>query len=144
MSDKKVEYILPIIMILLSFFIIIESRQYGSEEIFPTMIGVLLLFSSIGVIIDIMRIKESHIKKINSNIIRPIIVLLALIIYTLLLESVGYIVITLLLGIFITYILGYRNITINILVSTCATFSIYFIFKILLQVPLPSLFNQWR
>lgn len=141
MSNKKVECILPVIMVLLSFFIIIESRQYGDEGVFPTMIGVLLLFSSIVVIVNTLRSKESHIKKINSNIIKPIIVLVALIIYALLIERVGYIVITLLLAIFITYILGYKNIIRNILVSTCGTLSIYFIFKILLQVPLPSLFN---
>ena len=65
------------------------------------------------------------------------ITLLALVIYVFLLKKIGYIIDTFILCFFVIRSLGYKKTGVTLLCSALAVACVFFIFKVLLSVPLP-------
>lgn len=141
--DKKkqiVELSFPVFLALLGIFIVVVSFNYGSEGIFPRMVGGGLTLSSLGLIIKIIKNKAYVTNFEGKNIKNVASIVLALLAYIFLFNSIGYIISTFILAAFVIYQLGYRNIVVNLIVSAAATGVVFVIFKILLKVSLPVLF----
>ena len=67
------------------------------------------------------------------------ITLLALVIYVFLLKKIGYIIDTFILCFFVIRSLGYKKTGVTLLCSALAVACVFFIFKVLLSVPLPMI-----
>ena len=115
----------------------------GSEGIFPTLSGGVLLLSAIYILADTVMKKRQVVNLEGVNLVMVLITVAALILYIVLLPKIGYIVDTFILGIFVIRSLGYKKIGITLLCSGIAVLVTFFVFKILLAVPLPMIFLEF-
>lgn len=87
---------------------------------------------------EIERIETPHLGRI-------LIILASLIGYALLLEPLGYVATTLLMLGFLLWVLGEHRRELLMALAAVVTFGSYYVFRILLQVPLPpDPFDLWR
>lgn len=136
--NNKIESSLPLFFIVFSIYIIVASLNLpGVEGYFPIMIGSVMMVSSVKIFASSLKTSKSviTIEKINiSNIVKASI---ALIIYIIVLPYAGYLISTILLGIFIIHALGYKDKLSMTLYPLIIVGILFFSFKILLRVPLP-------
>ena len=140
MKRKTVNLFIPIILFIISIYVIITSRSYGSEGQFPFLIGAGLLISSGALIIRTIFKNDLEVNFSDSNLTGVGITILTLVAYIFLFDKIGYFISTVLLGTIVIRILGYKNIFKNLIFVIIATALSFCIFKILLKVPLPTLF----
>ncbi len=140
MKNKTINLFIPIILFIISIYVIITSRSYGSEGQFPLLIGAGLLISSGALIIRIIFKNDLEVNFSESNLIGVGITILTLLAYIFLFDKIGYFISTVLLGTIVIRILGYKNIFKNIVIVIIATTLSFCVFKILLKVPLPTMF----
>jgi len=132
---------MPIAFILLSIYIFIEAAMLpGIEGIFPAMIGTVMFLSSVTILIKNIRTSKSVIDVSGVNWWNILKIALALIVYVFIFEPLGYFISTFLMGVFAIYSLGLRDIKKAILYPLAIVLILFFAFKILLNVPLPTLF----
>lgn len=141
MESKKLktELAFPAVLIILSIYIIINSKSYGDEGTFPSMIGYGLLLSTIALVIKITKFNVFVTNFENINIKKVVFTVLSLLIYYLLYNILGYFISTVLLGIVILYIMQYNNMIKGSLIILLTTIVVFFIFKVLLKVTLPTI-----
>lgn len=141
MKSKKLktELAFPAVLIILSIYIIINSKSYGAEGTFPTMIGYGLLLSSVALVIKITKFNVYVTNFENVNIKKVIFTVLSLLIYFIIYNILGYFISTLILGIVILYIMRYNNMIKGSLIILITTIVVFFIFKVLLKVTLPTI-----
>ena len=141
MNKKQlmIERAMPIVMILVSIYVIVKSQAMGSEGVFPTMSAAVLLISSIYIMGETIMKKKQVVKLEGVNLPMVGVTLLALVVYVLLLKKIGYILDTFILCAFIMRALGYKKYPIIIVCSLAAVLAVFVIFKVLLSVPLPMI-----
>ena len=137
MNKKQliIELAMPIVFALISIYIIVKAIPMEGEGVFPIMSAGVLLICAAYLFFETLVKKEEVV-----NLGKVGITLLALIVYVLLIKKIGYIIDTFLLCVFIIRSLGYKKIGITVLCAALAVCATFFVFKVLLSVPLPMIF----
>lgn len=140
MNKKQlmIELAMPIVFMLMAVYIIVTAIPMESEGVFPIMsAGVLLC--AVYLFVEIL-IKHQQVVKLEGVNLKMVgITLLALVIYVFLLKKIGYIIDTFILCFFVIRSLGYKKTGVTLLCSALAVACVFFIFKVLLSVPLPMI-----
>lgn len=140
-KEKAIELLMPGIFIIISILVILNSfSMSGTEGVFPRMVAILLLITSALVGASTIRNKEHYVSFEGLYPIKALIAFIALILYAAILKHIGYIIATILLGVFIMWFLGYRKPVRAVFYTCLAVACTFFIFKVLLNVPLPLIF----
>ena len=142
MSKKQLimELFMPVVFIAMAVYFIVNAVPMGSEGVFPLICGVLQLGVAVYLVIKTLVTKNVVLKLEGLNVKKALLTILALIIYVLVLEPIGYCLSTFLLVGFVIWFLGYRNWKIILLSAVLTVGATYVIFGLLLHVPLPMLF----
>ena len=142
MNKKQliIELAMPIVFALISIYIIVKAIPMEGEGVFPIMSAGVLLICAAYLFFETLVKKEEVVKLEGVNLGKVGITLLALIVYVVLIKKIGYIVDTFLLCVFIIRSLGYKMIGITVLCAALAVCATFFVFKVLLSVPLPMIF----
>jgi putative tricarboxylic transport membrane protein len=141
--DKKqfiIETVMPVFFILLSIAVYIAGGSMGSEGVFPRMVAGVMFLSSIYILFNTIRTKEVAANFKGLNVSKVVIAFAILIAYAVLLPIIGYAISTFCLCSFIMVALGYRNYRNVVLFTILTVAAVFFIFKVLLDVPLPMIF----
>lgn len=137
-KNLVIELAMPVFFIIISIATIIVSSSMGSEGVFPRMVAVILLLSSLYIAAMTLKTKEIVVKLEGVNLLKVAETFIALILYVFLMNKIGYIISTFILGTFIIRSLGYKNIVKTLLTVGISVAVIFIIFKVLLMVPLPT------
>ena len=132
-----IELAMPAALCALAVFVLLDARDMGTEAVFPTMTAAVLLACSIYWIVEILVRQKRVINTADLNPWKVLMVFAALAVYVLLLRHIGYIAATLLLVGYTVRALGYKNYPVLVLCSVLTVGAIFFIFKVLLSVPVP-------
>lgn len=135
------ELLMPVLLIAMACVFIDEIRRtnMGDEGIFPLMCAILQIIISVYLIGKILIKREMVLKTEGLNVGKAALTVLALIIYVLVLDKIGYCLSTFLLVGFIIWFLGYRKYWVILLCAALTVAATYVIFGVLLNVPLPML-----
>jgi len=140
-KNIRVELATPALFIAFSVYILIVAFTLPDVEgIFPAMIGVLMLLSSVSIFIKVLRSNKAIIDISKINIRNLTKISAALIVYILIFNLLGYVISTLLLGIYTLYALGIRDLKKLIIFPATFVLVLFISFKVLLNVPLPMIF----
>lgn len=142
---KKGNIIIASIFAVLAFFIIFMARMLPvatdgvpGPGFWPILIAIIMLLSSISVIIQTIKTKSQNEKQIvflSKDTIRVYITMGGLILYLILMGTLGFLTSTLIMTFcFITWFGSYK-IYINLILSIAISGIIYAIFKFILKVP---------
>lgn len=143
MLNKKqlmIELAMPAAFILMAIYVIAKAIPMEKEGVFPIMSAGVLLLCAVYLLGETLVKRQVIVKLTGVNLPMVGLTLLALLIYVILLKKIGYLIDTFLLSAFIMRSLGYRKYGIIALCSVLAVAATFFIFKILLSVPLPMVF----
>jgi len=141
--NKKLSiFLMAISVIYLILSIRLPSYQYVpvDSDIIPIALGVLLLLLSIVLFFTKDQDKDKD-KKINfkkKDLLNLIGIFFLILFYILLLETIGFLIVTILFIFSCSVLLGYRNHITNIIVSIVIPLSFYLLFTNLLQIRLPQ------
>ncbi len=142
MDKKKIIGLLcPVSFLAFGVYILLESQRFKStDKVFPAMVAVLMIaISLIQLLVDLR--KNNHRNAFaGNNVLRVAEYTVVLMLYAYLLKKIGYLLDTLWLTAFTLFALDYRKWKGLIIIPAAVTACLYFIFKILLKVPLPA----WR
>ena len=144
MNKKQLllELFMPVVFIAVSIYFIVASIPMGSEGTFPLICSVLQLITAIYLMIKVFVKHETVIRLEGLNVKKALLTVVALVLYILVLDKIGYCLSTFLLVGFIIWFLGYRNWKIILLCAALTVAATYVIFGVLLHVPLPMLFFE--
>ena len=140
-KKKAADTALDVILLLIGVYMIVEGRTYrGNDKYFPVIVGSLMCGTSVWMLIeDLIHNKPSiDLKKINFLAVG--VTIAALFIYYFLFETIGYILSTILLGVCVILGLRYNSVKGAILWPIGFVAIIFLLFKVLLKIPLPTLF----
>ena len=141
MSKKQLllELFMPAVFIAMAAIFISQAIPMGSEGTFPMMVGILQIAVAVYLIVKILVKHEAVLNTKGLNVGKAALTVLALVIYVLVLDKIGYCLSTFLLVGFIIWFLGYRNYKIILLCAALTVAATYLGFGVLLNVPLPML-----
>jgi len=140
MKNKLVSLLCPSAFLIFGIYIIIESAKFKSTDgIFPTMTAVLLIAVSLIQFAKDLLTKEHKDRFAGTNFLQVLEYVAALLLYAFLFKKIGYIFDTLWLTAYTMFALRYRNWKGLLLISAGITAGLYLIFRVLLKVPLPTL-----
>lgn len=139
MNKKQlmIELAMPIVFMLVAVYVIVKAIPM--ESVFPIMSAGVLLLCAVYLFVEIL-IKHQQVVKLEGVNLKMVgVTLLALAVYVFLLKKIGYIIDTFALCFFIIRSLGYKKTGVTLLCSALAVACVFFIFKVLLSVPLPMI-----
>lgn len=140
-KNKRVEICMPIVFFLIAIYIFVTAQGLpGVEGVFPSMISVVMLLSSLTIFIKNLRNSKSVIDVAGINWLNIAKVAAALLVYIFIFDLLGYVLSTVLLGSFIVYSLGVKDIKNTLLYPLLIVVILFIVFKMLLNIPLPTLF----
>ena len=127
MNKKQliIELAMPIVFALVSVYVIVKAIPMESEGVFPIMSAGVLLACAVYLFVETLIKQKAVVKLEGVNLPMVGLTILALVLYVVLLKRIGYLIDTFLLCAFIMRFL------------VAGTF---FVFKVLLSVPLPMIF----
>lgn len=141
MNSKKITILMPIFFIVLSLvlggYCLCIPEGEGS---FLFIVSIIMLLSSSGLLFFTLKSSAVSVDFSDCDIQKVLITIGALILYTLLLSVIGFLLDTALLGSFIIWYLKHGPWKKPIIVGIIATIAVYFVFNVLLAIPLPSPF----
>lgn len=141
MFNKKVELPMPIFFILLSLSMLCYCTLIPRQEaIFLVIISVVILAAAVPLLIATLKFELCNVDLEDVDLRKVFIMLGALALYALCLKTVGYVASTLSLGVFIVRLLGYKSWGKNLIFCIVVTALVFFVFRIILGVPLPMVF----
>lgn len=143
MMTSKLENIISCLFIyIVSIFFFFSSSNFPRDSAaFPKVIALILtVLNTILLVQAFVKREKVKQKKERERIlpIRTIFTAILTIAYILLVNIVGFILLTPIYIFIISSELGYRNKAISIIVALATTFTIYLVFKVVLGVPVPS------
>ena len=142
MNKKIIDIVLSILGILFGIYICLgtKSSVAGIESIFPYLIGGgVILTSTILLLVTLRENNNEKLKDKNYKVVGTMII--SLIVYSMIIEYVGYLISTFFLCALIIFMLSEKpNLKRTIIVSLCTTLIVYSLFSFVLKVPLPSIF----
>jgi putative tricarboxylic transport membrane protein len=143
-KEKAINLIMPVFFVIFSIWIIVTAYQMGSEEgTFPLMVGGFqLIVALFQLYFDLT--KSEHVNKFkNSNVWKVIEAVAVMSLYVFMLKKIGYVIDTTVLAIYTMVTLGYRRWGVVFISAVSITAVVFFVFKVLLNVPLPMLFFEF-
>ena len=135
---------MPVFFVIFSIWIIVTAYQMGSAEgTFPLMVGGFqLIVALFQLYFDLT--KSEHVNKFkNSNVWKVIEAVAVMSLYVFMLKKIGYVIDTTVLAIYTMVTLGYRRWGVVFISAVSITAVVFFVFKVLLNVPLPMLFFEF-
>ncbi len=134
-----VDFFLSFFLYIISGFVYIQAADFPEVSAkFPRLTAVFTVILAVYLMIgSIKRRKEEHIKE-NTDFRIVYKIIIGLIIYTFILKVFGYLISTVILTGYIIYTMQYTKKRNIIIISCGAILVIYLIFKVILQVPLPT------
>ena len=140
MKNKLISLLCPSAFLIFGVYIITESLKFKSTDgIFPIMTAVLLMSVSLIQLTKDLLVKEHKDRFAGSNLLQVLEYTAALLLYAFLFKKIGYILDTLWMTAYTMFALRYRDWKRLILISFGITAILYLIFRVLLKVPLPTL-----
>lgn len=140
-KNKIAEMLFNIVLMAIGIYMIVEGRTYrGDDKYFPMIVGGLTTGTSIWMMIEDLRSAKSDIDLEKINFVAVGVTVAALFIYYFLFETIGYVLSTILLGVSIIMGLRYDSVKGAILWPIGFVTIVFVVFKILLKIPLPTLF----
>lgn len=145
---KKADIIAGLLGLALSFYIIIQSGKFPEDKVllmgpsfFPRILAVVMLVMATILIISALLGKSAQTAEKfdirDPGIQRSIITLAVTVIYLLVLKRIGFIIDTIIYLMFLMYLLKLRNYLQMLLVSVGVTLTVYYIFRVALNITLP-------
>ncbi len=136
------ESILPFLLGLLSFIEAVRLYPYGNglltgDHVFPGIIGILLMVCSLILLKGEKKANESRFPTGRTGM-RMVFVLFVLLLFCLLAAWIGYILSTFLTSLFLFKIIGDYRIIFSFGMAFALTIVLYFLFVVLLKIPLPT------
>ena len=142
MNKKQliIELAMPIVFALVSVYVIVKAIPMESEGVFPIMSAGVLLACAVYLVVETLIKQKAVVKLEGVNLPMVGLTILALVLYVVLLKRIGYLIDTFLLCAFIMRFLGYKKLGVIGICSLAAVAGTFFVFKVLLSVPLPMIF----
>ncbi len=142
MNKKQliIELAMPIVFALVSVYVIVKAIPMESEGVFPIMSAGVLLACAMYLFVETLIKQKAVVKLEGVNLPMVGLTILALVLYVVLLKRIGYLIDTFLLCAFIMRFLGYKKLGVIGICSLAAVAGTFFVFKVLLSVPLPMIF----
>lgn len=142
MNKKQliIELAMPIVFALVSVYVIVKAIPMESEGVFPIMSAGALLACAVYLFVETLIKQKAVVKLEGVNLPMVGLTILALVLYVVLLKRIGYLIDTFLLCAFIMRFLGYKKLGVIGICSLAAVAGTFFVFKVLLSVPLPMIF----
>ncbi|MCI9103013.1 MAG: hypothetical protein HFG47_06880 [Lachnospiraceae bacterium] len=142
MNKKQliIELAMPIVFALVSVYVIVKAIPMESEGVFPIMSAGVLLACAVYLFVETLIKQKAVVKLEGVNLPMVGLTILALVLYVVLLKRIGYLIDTFLLCAFIMRFLGYKKLGVIGICSLAAVAGTFFVFKVLLSVPLPMIF----
>jgi|SRR5699024_4235822 len=140
MLYKNTNFYLAMTFILISIYMFVSAMDMPSNDAqFPIIIAVALFLFSAALLIQTIKTKKDD-SKLELNVLKRICLLLTtMILYTLLINIMGYLISSVLLYISIFLIMGYRKLITGIISALVVVPVIFVVFKYFLNVPLPEI-----
>ena len=141
MTISKLKNVIScLFMYFVSIFFFFSSNSFPSESAaFPKVIALILMILSTILMIQTFRKKSVKERKVEETIPKKtIFTVIVSIIYILMINIGGFLLMTPIYLFIIITGLGYRNKKIAIIISLATTIVIYSVFKIILGVPIPK------
>lgn len=148
MKSARNDIILSVVLLLVAGFVFIQSSQFPEtaarfSRLFAGILAFLTLILLFRSIITIKGLKESgeddEEEKSLQDYKNPTLIVIGLLVYVAILDTVGYVISTFLISMYVIYILGYRDIKKMSLTSGLGVLVCYVVFKVLLGVRLPEI-----
>ena len=145
MNKKQliIELAMPIVFALVSVYVIVKAIPMESEGVFPIMSAGVLLACAVYLFVETLIKQKAVVKLEGVNLPMVGLTILALVLYVVLLKRIGYLIDTFLLCAFIMRFLGYKKLGVIGICSLAAVAGTFFVFKVLLSVPLPMIFLEF-
>lgn len=140
MKYKKLELGTYVFFIILSAGMFIVTRSMGKEGDFPAVISVAMFITAAVCFITRLRATKDILDLTGTNLKLVLITVAILIVYISVIEYIGYVAASVLLAMAVMRLLGYKRILISLAVAAVTAGVCFFVFKILLDVPLPTAF----
>ncbi len=142
MNKKQliIELAMPIVFALVSVYVIVKAIPMESEGVFPIMSAGVLLACAVYLFVETLIKQKAVVELEGVNLPMVGLTILALVLYVVLLKRIGYLIDTFLLCAFIMRFLGYKKLGVIGICSLAAVAGTFFVFKVLLSVPLPMIF----
>jgi len=143
MMTSKLENIISCLFIyIISIFFFFSSSNFSYDSaVFPKVIAsILAVLNTILLFQTFIKREKVKQKEGKKNFLpkKTIFTLIFTMVYVLLINIGGFILLTPIYIFIISSELGYRNKTISIIIALATTFTIYLVFKVVLGVPVPS------
>lgn len=139
-KNKLIALIMPVFFTAFSIWVLVTGTRMGENlGAFPRLVGVFTLVVAIFHLVDVLRRKEFDNNFEDSNLLKVLELLAVLGIYVALLKHVGYFICTSLLMFYVTVAQGYKKYLTAAVASVGFTLAVFFVFKVLLNVPLPRM-----
>lgn len=140
-QNKLATSLFDLALLAVGLYMIIEGRTYrGNDKYFPIIVGALMTGTSVWMLIEDLRSNKPCIDLKKINFLAVGVTVAALFIYYFLFERIGYILSTVLLGVSVILGLRYNSVKGAILWPIGFVAVIFLLFKVLLKIPLPTLF----
>lgn len=144
--NKKFDRIAAVVFLIIGITFIIESRSisttaYGSvvgPNVFPFILGCVLSLLSCRLFYETFTYKNSSKEPIKYDVKRFLIILVAVILYALLLEKIGFVISSFLFLLISFQTMERGNWIKSIVISLGYSFIIYFVFVDVLKGSLPA------
>lgn len=146
-GQKRADIITAIVLIAFAVFIIVNAvhmkimQQYApGPGFFPLLLGILLIILSLGILwqgIDPKKADKKTAFASKERTLSSVKLILGLAVYAAVLETLGYIIATFLLVLYIMLFVSKDKVKLSIITSLCITLLIFLIFQVGLQLHLP-------
>lgn len=138
--SKIINLTMPVFFILFSIWVILTSMSMGRMEgTFPRMVGAFTLIVALFQLHFDVKKTDHKDKFTGCNVPKVLEAITVLAIYVYTLNKIGYIIGTALLAFYVMRSLGYRKYRVSITMSLVFSLGAFFIFRVLLGVPLPTI-----
>ena len=140
-KDKMIALIMPVFFTIFGIWVIMTGTQMGVNlGQFPRLIGYFTLAVALFHLVDVLRRKDFEESSFhNSNLLKVLELLAVLAIYIYMFKKAGYFICTSLLMFYVILAQGYNKYLLAAVSSVGFTAVVFVIFKLLLKVPLPTI-----
>ena len=137
---KKINVIIAILFIVFSIVTFIWAFSFtGTAKFWPQLFSIVMILLSLGLIFSRSGEEDAETQVPDRNEVFSLLIIVALAVVSLLLINIlGFSVITVLLIGAILWFCNYRKVKSLLLVSIGTSFALTLIFQVLLRVPLPQ------
>ena len=140
-KNKLISLTLPMFFLAFSVWVFVSGQRMGENlGAFPRLIGIFTFGVAVFHLADVLRRKDHEDRFAQSNLLKVAELLAVLCIYVFLLKKAGYFICTSVLMFYMMLTQGYKRYAVAALTSVLFTALVFFVFKVLLNVPLPTLF----